>query len=252
MASILMVSGTKSFIVSSVMQQLEDKSNIVYHTDNNMNEIEGIKEKVQAIMLYVDEELASQMKLMVYIKDKVLEEDIAVILMGEQEHFSAIEAVIPMQFIKKTYPRPINVKEVVEDLDEFLRDEEANPKKKILVVDDSGAVLRNVKAWLEDKYQVILANSGVMAIKYLAMKHPDLVLLDYEMPVCDGGQVLEMIRSESEFSNVPVIFLTSKNDRETVLKVSALKPEGYLLKTMEPAQIVQTIDDFFEKRKGGC
>ena len=52
--------------------------------------------------------------------------------------------------------------------------------------------------------------------------------------------------------NVPVIFLTSKNDRETVLKVSALKPEGYLLKTMEPAQIVQTIDDFFEKRKGGC
>ena len=41
-------------------------------------------------------------------------------------------------------------------------------KKKILVIDDSGAMLRNVKSWLENKYQVILANSGAMAIKYLA------------------------------------------------------------------------------------
>ena len=126
----------------------------------------------------------------------------------------------------------------------------AKKKKKILVVDDSGIMLRNIKRWLEDKYQVILANSGAMAIKYLAMNRPDLILLDYEMPVCDGKQVLEMIRAESEFSNIPVIFLTGKNDRESVLSVSALKPEGYLLKSMPPAQIVQTIDDFFEKRKG--
>ena len=83
------------------------------------------------------------------------------------------------------------------------------------------------------------------------MNRPDLILLDYEMPVCDGKQVLEMIRAESEFSNVPVFFLTGKNDRESVLSVSALKPEGYLLKSMPPAQIVQTIDDFFEKRKAG-
>ena len=122
-------------------------------------------------------------------------------------------------------------------------------KKKILVVDDSGAMLRNVKGWLEEQYQVILANSGAMAIKYLAMNRPDLVLLDYEMPVVDGKQVLEMIRSEHEFADIPVIFLTSKGDRESVMKVMALKPEGYLLKTMEPAQIIKSVNDFFEKQK---
>lgn len=90
---------------------------------------------------------------------------------------------------------------------------------------------------------------GAMAIKYLAMSHPDLVLLDYEMPICDGRQVLEMIRAEAEFSDVPVIFLTGKNDRESVMKATALKPEGYLLKSMEPAQIVHAIDEFFEKKK---
>ena len=87
-----------------------------------------------------------------------------------------------------------------------------------------------------------------MAIKYLATNRPDLVLLDYEMPVVDGRQVLEMIRTETDFCDVPVIFLTSKNDRESIMKVMELKPEGYLLKSMEPTQIMQEIDDFFAKQ----
>lgn len=117
------------------------------------------------------------------------------------------------------------------------------------MVDDSGAVLRNVKSWLEDKYRVILANSGAMAIKYMATNRPDLVLLDYEMPICDGKQVLEMIRAEHDFEDIPVIFLTSKSDKDSVLSVSSLKPEGYLLKSLAPIQIIRAIDDFFEKQK---
>ena len=58
-----------------------------------------------------------------------------------------------------------------------------------------------------------------------------------------------MIRTETEFSDVPVIFLTSKDDRESVMQVMALKPEGYLLKTMEPARIIAEVDAFFERQK---
>ena len=68
--------------------------------------------------------------------------------------------------------------------------------------------------------------------------------------IVDGRQVLEMIRAEKEFSDMPVIFLTSKDDKESVMQVMALKPEGYLLKTLEPAKIVQAVDDFFERQKG--
>ena len=119
-------------------------------------------------------------------------------------------------------------------------------KKKILVVDDSGTMLRNVKGWLEESYQVTLANSGAMAIKYLSTNRPDLVLLDYEMPIVDGKQVLEMIRSEHDFADIPVMMLTNKGDKETIMQVMALKPQGYLLKSMEPSQIITSIDDFFE------
>ena len=134
-------------------------------------------------------------------------------------------------------------------IDEFIKEHGKHVKKKILVVDDSGIMLRNIKRWLEDKYQVILANSGAMAIKYLATNRPDLVLLDYEMPVIDGSQVLEMIRTETDFCDIPVIFLTGKNDKESIMKVLELKPEGYLLKSMEPQKIIDEIDNFFEKQK---
>ena len=103
---------------------------------------------------------------------------------------------MPEYVLKSVFKRPIDVKITAKIVDKYIKEYGKQVRKKILVVDDSGAMLRNVKGWLQDKYNVILANSGAMAIKYLAMDRPDLVLLDYEMPIVDGKQVLEMIRTE--------------------------------------------------------
>nr|MCR5100441.1 response regulator [Butyrivibrio sp.] len=84
---------------------------------------------------------------------------------------------------------------------------------------------------------------------FLAKNMVDLILLDYEMPVTNGPQVLEMLRSEPSTSTIPVMFLTAKGDKESVLKVVALKPEKYLLKTMPPAELISTIDEFFASHK---
>ena len=84
-------------------------------------------------------------------------------------------------------------------------------------------------------------------MKYISRELPDLILLDYEMPVVNGKQVLEMIRTEVDFQSIPVIFLTSRNDKESVASVMALRPQGYLLKTLPPEEIINSIDDFFVK-----
>ena len=165
------------------------------------------------------------------------------------ENTPIMREILPKHILQEVFERPIDVKASAKKIDEFIKEHGKHVKKKILVVDDSGIMLRNIKRWLEDKYQVILANSGAMAIKYLATNRPDLVLLDYEMPVIDGSQVLEMIRTETEFCDIPVIFLTGKNDKESIMKVLELKPEGYLLKSMEPQKIIDEIDNFFEKQK---
>ena len=104
-----------------------------------------------------------------------------------------------------------------------------------------------IKQMMAEDYEVIEAESSISAIKKIALNRPDLVLLDYEMPICDGKQALEMIRSETDMANTPVFFLTGRGDRESVKNVVALKPEGYLLKTMPDEEIKRSVDDFFVK-----
>ena len=128
-------------------------------------------------------------------------------------------------------------------------EKEACKKPKVLVVDDSLTIQQGMKELLNKDYDVSLVKSALSAIRAITLDKPDLILLDYEMPICDGRQVLEMLRSEEEFADVPVIFLTSKTDQESVRKVIDLKPEGYLSKYLKPTDIKKKIDSYFEKRK---
>ena len=118
-----------------------------------------------------------------------------------------------------------------------------------IVEDDENIREIETIALKNSNYMVCAFEKATTFYKKLEDIMPDLVLLDYEMPVVDGRQVLEMIRTETEFSDVPVIFLTSKDDRESVMQVMELRPEGYLLKTMEPAKIIAEVDAFFERQK---
>ena len=80
----------------------------------------------------------------------------------------------------------------------------------------------------------------------------DLVLLDYEMPVMNGPDVLKEIREMPAIKDIPVIFLTAKDDKESVMSVIRLKPAKYLLKSMPKEKLISSIDDFFavlENRK---
>ena len=249
MHNILVVSETKSYLVTSIEEQLKKLEYDIVKAEPDIDIISNIKKSIDAVLLYVEPELLEEQQALIFLRDKAVEEDIPFFILGDINDIDDVRSIIPEHMIQKEFARPIDVKNVVTEVDEYVQNHGKHTKKKILVVDDSGAMLRNVKGWLEDRYQVILANSGAMAIKYLTLNRPDLVLLDYEMPVVNGKQVLEMIRTEVEFSSIPVIFLTSKNDRESITQVMALKPEGYLLKTMKPEDIVKTIDDFFEKRK---
>lgn len=247
MQNILVVMEKNSFLAMSITEQLKALKYNTVLVGLDMQQISKLKDNFEAVLLYMESDVKEKLQELVFLRDKAVEEDIPMFYMGDD--VPSLKDIIPEHMLQEVFERPVDVKLSARKIDEFIKKYGKHVKKKILVVDDSGAMLRNVKGWLEDKYQVILANSGAMAIKYLATNRPDLVLLDYEMPVVDGSQVLEMIRTETEFCDVPVIFLTSKNDKASIMKVMELKPEGYLLKTMEPQQIVQQVNDFFEKRR---
>ncbi len=123
-------------------------------------------------------------------------------------------------------------------------------KKKLLIIDDSDTVCLAMQELLGKDYDVTAAKSGMAGIRCLTLNRPDLVLLDYEMPVCDGVQVLQMIRSEEDFAKIPVFFLTGRVDKESITRVMPLRPEGYLLKSQQPADIKKNIDGYFRKKTG--
>jgi CheY-like chemotaxis protein len=236
----------------SLKEKFEEDGYQVISVNADIDALSKTDEDICAILVYGDEQLLEKDRwpALVYVKDQAAERDVPVFVTGSPDELEELDGVLGGPVVRQKFTRPLNVHDMVDSINSYVEKFGSDNKKKILVVDDSGAMLRNVKGWLEDHYQVILANSGAMAIKYLAVNRPDLVLLDYEMPIVDGKQVLQMIRAEKEFADMPVIFLTSKDDKESVMQVMSLKPEGYLLKTMEPAKIVQTVDDFFEKQKG--
>lgn len=117
-----------------------------------------------------------------------------------------------------------------------------SPKKRILLVDDSAIVLRTLNNFLTPAYEVQMATSGAKAIQLIEKRKPDMVFLDYEMPECNGMQTLQLIRAMDSAKDIPVVFLTGVNDKDHILALLALKPEGYLLKPASKEKIIEAIE----------
>lgn len=249
MSKLLIVREERKYLMTSLLDHIKeyDHSTIEYEPD--VKQLSSITFKPDACLVFVESTLAEKQQALVYLRDLAVEKEIPIFLLGYPIDIEGVRGIFNGAMIQEEIFRPFDVKEISAHIHQFLETQTTNVKKKILVVDDSGVMLRNIKNLLGQKYQVILANSGAMAVKYLSLDRPDLVLLDYEMPIINGKQVLEIIKSEQDFYGIPVIFLTGKNDRETIMDVMALKPEGYLLKSMTAEAFIGAIDDFFEKRK---
>lgn len=151
---------------------------------------------------------------------------------------------------------PLENENAMKEVEKYLNDrttkeqyEKSHNIKRILVVDDSVTIRQGMKNLLEPTYEVSTADSGAAAFRAISLDQPDLVLLDYEMPICDGAQTLEMLRSVPEFEKVPVIFLTGRRDPQSMIKVMPLNPSGYLLKHLKPDEIKKEVDAFFAGRE---
>lgn len=117
----------------------------------------------------------------------------------------------------------------------------------VLLVDDDEDFLSLASRWLKSSYRVSTINSGNQALKYLQTVRPDLILLDYAMPVMSGLNVLEKIRENPDIANIPVIFLTGTEDRESVKNAERLHPAGYLLKSVGKAGLITAVNKYFEE-----
>jgi len=103
---------------------------------------------------------------------------------------------------------------------------------KILVVDDMTSMRHVLLHMLRDlgHSDCDEATDGIQALSLLHKKQYDLLITDLHMPNLDGKQLLEKVRSKTELSNIPVLMISSEDDRSKVKEVIAAKVSGFILK----------------------
>ena len=176
------------------------------------------------------------------------EQPVASLLYDTGEGYLACCLLTPRMSEELEVGTPIGAENAIDEVAKYLtelEEQENAPRKKILLVDDSVTVRQMLNELLCEEYEVEMVESGVAAIRAVTLNKPDLILLDYDMPICNGKQTLELLRSEEFSKDIPVIFLTSRSDADTVTGVLSLKPDGYMLKSLRQKEIKQRVDEFF-------
>jgi len=125
-------------------------------------------------------------------------------------------------------------------------------KKKtatILVVDDEPDLVSTIKARLEwNKFKVETASNGSAALEKLETITPDLILLDGNMPVMSGFQMLERMRQDSRFRNIPVIMLTAVCESTNISLAGSLGVTEYVTKPFEYPQLLEKITNVIDNK----
>jgi two-component system, cell cycle response regulator len=113
---------------------------------------------------------------------------------------------------------------------------------RILVADDDPSVLESV-TWLlkENGYEVVPANGGESLLEQLEKRTPDLLLLDILMPDADGCQLLERIKSEERWRDLPVLMLSAQPPEDASVRSLGLGASDFIRKPYRPKELLARV-----------
>ncbi|MCR5097402.1 MAG: response regulator [Lachnospiraceae bacterium] len=243
---VLVVSKTETFTIKGLEMKLKGVGAEAVFAELKVKTLDDNIEKTDLTILYTDEDIAQVTDALVYIKDHCSEANRKVIVIGTKTEYEVVQKVISRDILLDFFERPLVMEKLLTAVENHLSAEnQAAKRKSILIVDDDVQYMSMIMDWLKENYRVSMANSGMNAITWLATNHADLILLDYEMPITPGPQVLEMLKSNPETANIPVMFLTGNSDRDSIVKVVSLGPVDYLLKTIDRKGLNEKLWNYF-------
>jgi len=245
---VFLIKGEPSFIMRSLMEKFENADISTDRVEPDINMLGTISEMPMFFIADAETLLANK-EARIFLYDKCVENNRKLILIGDKSSLTYLYDVTATNVIAESFTRPVDYDEIIKHTKNHIKEFEEKGEKNILVVDDSPTYLRLISEWLEKDYNINVCPSATAAFHMINSKKPDLILLDYEMPICNGAQFLQMLHSDHYTEDIPVIFLTSKDDADTVKAVISLKPQGYILKSQTKEQTLQAIAEFFIREK---
>lgn len=124
-------------------------------------------------------------------------------------------------------------------------------KKKVLIVDDEPNIIVPLQFLMEQNgYRVMVAATGEEAMETVAMRKPDLILLDIMLPGVDGYQVCQNIRENPQWEGIKVVFISAMGRDVDVAKGLALSADAYITKPFAIADVVEKVNHLLNVEDG--
>jgi two-component system response regulator MprA len=124
----------------------------------------------------------------------------------------------------------------------LFRSKKHTSQMKILIVDDEADLISTVQYRLKfAECDVVTASNGQEGLEKAAAEKPDLILLDTNMPVMNGHEMLERLRADPNLKDIPVIMLTARCEPQDIAAASALGVSDYMTKPFDFVQLMDRI-----------
>jgi response regulator receiver protein len=114
--------------------------------------------------------------------------------------------------------------------------------KKILIVDDSESIREVVSFTLENEgFEVLVANDGTDALKFLDGREIDMIITDLHMPEMDGITLIKHVRAMEVYQRIPILFLTTESQTAKKMEAKEAGATGWIIKPFVPAKLIAAL-----------
>ncbi len=119
----------------------------------------------------------------------------------------------------------------------------------ILIVDDTDTNIDVLSSLLDEKYEIMAALDGEFALEIANDDTPDLILLDIMMPDMDGYEVCARLKENPKTKDVPVIFITAKEDEESIERAYDVGGVDYVIKPFRSKELLARVETHLKTQK---
>ena len=192
-----------SIVVKGIEKKLQDIGyNVTVHV-GNVDKLTEYMKTTSLFIVYFPNDLMSkitddeiEVKYLAKTEEIIRQYECPMIIIGEKADRPKLIELLPDWNNYEWVERPVKMNIFGITVEHAILSSNKKGEKQILIVDDDPAYARMVKEWLKDTYKVNILTNGTQVITFLEKNSVDLILLDYEMPLVNGPQVLQMLRQE--------------------------------------------------------
>jgi len=126
---------------------------------------------------------------------------------------------------------------------------DADPAKVLVVDDHSASRMTAVALLAVEGYEVLEADSGLVALERVIKSQPDLILLDVMMPEMDGFEVCRQLKQDDQTRLIPVIFITALNDRRSRIRGIEAGGDDFLTKPFDRLELAARVNSLVRQKR---